>query len=55
VHFIGLIFAASLFTLGIGAFVVTFIRYGLPVAVPRSQPFESEYDGQATVESAPAQ
>lgn len=32
VHFIGLILAASLFTLGIGAFIVVFIRSGLPVA-----------------------
>jgi len=32
VHFVGLILAASLFTLGIGAFVWNFIRYGLPNA-----------------------
>ncbi len=31
VHFIGLILAASLFTLGIGAFILVFIRSGLPV------------------------
>lgn len=30
VHFFGLILAASLFTLGIGAFVWNFIRFGLP-------------------------
>ena len=30
VHFLGLILAASLFALGIGAFVWNFIRYGLP-------------------------
>ncbi|PIR23133.1 MAG: nitric-oxide reductase large subunit [Deltaproteobacteria bacterium CG11_big_fil_rev_8_21_14_0_20_45_16] len=32
VHFLGLILAASLFTLGIGAFIWNFIRYGLPHA-----------------------
>jgi nitric oxide reductase subunit B len=32
VHFLGLTLAASLFTLGIGAFVINFIRYGLPNA-----------------------
>jgi nitric oxide reductase subunit B len=31
VHFFGLILAAGLFTLGIGAFIYTFIRSGLPV------------------------
>ncbi len=31
IHFVGLILAASLFTLGIGAFVWTFLRSGLPV------------------------
>ncbi|MBX7147664.1 cbb3-type cytochrome c oxidase subunit I [bacterium] len=30
VHFLGLVLAAALFTLGIGAFVVNFIRYGKP-------------------------
>ncbi len=30
VHFFGLILAASLFTLGIGAFIWNFIRFGLP-------------------------
>ena len=30
VHFVGLILAACVFTLGIAAFVVNFIRYGLP-------------------------
>lgn len=31
VHFLGLVLAACLFTLGIGAFVLNFIRFGLPV------------------------
>lgn len=31
VHFLGLVLAAALFTLGIGAFVWNFIRFGLPV------------------------
>jgi nitric oxide reductase subunit B len=30
VHFAGLILAACVFTLGIGAFVMNFIRFGLP-------------------------
>lgn len=30
VHFFGLVLAASLFSLGIGAFIINFIRYGLP-------------------------
>ncbi len=30
-HFLGLVLAASLFTLGIGSFIYTFIKYGLPV------------------------
>ena len=47
VHFIGLIFAATLFTAGIGAFVVTFIRYGLPVAEPRPHPIAPEYEGES--------
>jgi nitric oxide reductase subunit B len=35
VHFFGLILAASLFTLGIIAFIINFIRYGLPVESPK--------------------
>jgi len=31
VHFFGLTLAATLFTLGIAAIIVNFIRYGLPV------------------------
>ncbi len=31
VHFLGLILAATLFTLGVGAFVWNFIRFGLPL------------------------
>jgi len=30
VHFVGLLLAAALFTLGIGMFIVTFFRHGLP-------------------------
>ena len=33
VHFVGLILAASLFTLGIIAFIWNFILYGLPQSV----------------------
>lgn len=32
VHFLGLVLAASVFTVGIGAFIYNFIRYGWPVA-----------------------
>jgi nitric oxide reductase subunit B len=46
IHFVGLIFAATLFTAGIGAFIVTFIRYGLPVVEPRPQPIAPEYEGE---------
>jgi len=31
VHFLGLVLAASLFTLGIGAFIINFIRCGAPI------------------------
>lgn len=31
VHFIGLVLAAVLFTLGIGSFIWNFIRFGRPV------------------------
>ncbi len=37
VHFIGLILAATLFTAGMTAFIVNFIRYGLPSKEPISQ------------------
>jgi nitric oxide reductase subunit B len=36
VHFLGLVLAASLFTLGIIAFVYNFIRFGPPVGEVRS-------------------
>lgn len=36
IHFLGLVLAASLFTLGIIAFVWNFIRYGLPVGEVKS-------------------
>lgn len=41
VHFFGLILAASLFTLGIVAFVVNFIKFGLPTGVNLNS---SKYD-----------
>jgi nitric oxide reductase subunit B len=44
VHFIGLILAASLFTLGIIAFMVNFVRYGLPVAETHAQRSERVYE-----------
>ncbi len=33
IHFVGLILAASLFTLGIACFIYNFVLYGLPVGV----------------------
>ena len=30
IHFVGLILAASLFTIGIGLYIWNFIQYGLP-------------------------
>jgi nitric oxide reductase subunit B len=47
IHFVGLILAASLFTLGIGAFIINFIRYGLPVAEPHVERSERIYEGAA--------
>ena len=32
-HFLGVVLAAGLFTLGIGAYIWTFIRYGKPVGL----------------------
>ena len=32
VHFLGLILAASLFTSGIIAYIINFLRYGLPTS-----------------------
>jgi nitric oxide reductase subunit B len=43
VHFLGLVLAASLFTLGILAFVYTFVQSGRPLG---------EVDAQATAEFA---
>jgi nitric oxide reductase subunit B len=36
IHFVGLVLAASLFTLGIGAFIWNFIRFGRPVGEVRA-------------------
>jgi nitric oxide reductase subunit B len=52
VHFIGLIMAATLFSAGIIAFVVTFIRYGLPVAEPRA---EQSYEAGTSADAAAAE
>jgi nitric oxide reductase subunit B len=35
VHFLGLVLAASLFTLGIISFIYNFIRFGWPVNLPK--------------------
>ncbi len=37
-HFLGLVLAASLFTIGIVAFIIQFFRYGLPVAAAKPRP-----------------
>jgi nitric oxide reductase subunit B len=64
VHFWGLIMAATLFTLGITAFIVNFIQYGLPKgevtpSLGGDQPDASdeddaEADADAAVADAPA-
>ncbi|MFO0610714.1 MAG: cbb3-type cytochrome c oxidase subunit I [Polyangiales bacterium] len=51
VHFVGLILAASLFTVGVVAFVWNFIRHGLPVGEVRA-PNAPEDDGDATTDTA---
>lgn len=38
VHFVGLLLAAALFTMGIGAFVYHFVQYGWPVGVALGSP-----------------
>jgi nitric oxide reductase subunit B len=53
VHFIGLILAASLFTVGLGCFVFDFIRYGRPVALV-SRDAEDE-DGEPALAASPAE
>lgn len=46
VHFFALVLAATLFTVGIVFFIVTFIRYGLPQAVvDAASPLGDELDG----------
>ncbi len=39
-HFVGMLLAAALFTVGIGAFIWLFIRHGLPSAEARAVDFE---------------
>ena len=46
VHFLGLVLAASLFTVGIGLFIVIFVKYGLPQpAQDATSPVGDEPDG----------
>lgn len=52
VHFIGLLMAASLFTLGIGAYVWNFIRHGLPKG--ELEPVEGASDDPPAAKPAPA-
>lgn len=48
VHFVGLLLAATLFTLGIVLFIINFIRFGLPTdEALRSSDFEEEQAGGA--------
>ena len=42
VHFFGLVIAATLFTIGAGAFIYDFIRYGMPNATPSGSPLEDD-------------
>ncbi len=57
VHFLGLVLAASLFTIGVVSFVVNFVMHGLPVGtVGRGDGIESEPgEGVATVTPEPAE
>ncbi len=54
VHFIGLLLAAALFTLGIVAFIWNFIRYGLPSVTPRTEVVEAESPAEEPA-AAPAE
>lgn len=56
VHFVGLILAASLFTLGVTAFIWTFIRSGLPVGrvTPTHGEDELEETPRASVRAVPS-
>jgi nitric oxide reductase subunit B len=49
VHFIGLILAASLFTIGIVAFIVNFVRFGRPVGEIADTPL---FEGESLPEAA---
>jgi nitric oxide reductase subunit B len=51
VHFLGLVLAASLFTLGILFYIINFIRYGLPVVQGSEQ---TEPDREAVLQEQPA-
>ena len=55
VHFIGLILAACLFTIGIGCFVVDFIRYGRPVGLVTRDAEDDAAAGTETAALAPAE
>jgi nitric oxide reductase subunit B len=51
VHFVGVLLAALLFVSGVAAFVIDFVRYGLPVSDPADLPAE---DDQAASAGQPA-
>lgn len=58
VHFLGLVLAATLFTVGIGLFMWDFVRYGLPKGEPEATPpsEEEEADAEAgEADPAPAE
>ncbi len=44
VHFLGLVLAATVFTTGIGLYIINFIRYGLPVSTVTTEAEEAEAD-----------
>ena len=51
VHFLGLVLAAALFTLGIVFYIINFIRYGLPMAQATG---DQEPEGESALAEQPA-
>ncbi len=53
VHFLGLVLAATLFAVGIGAYIVQFVKYGLPVGEARAVGGPETADGGAVDDPSP--
>ena len=51
VHFVGVVLAASLLAVGIGAYVVQFVRYGFPVGDVRPEAAVEDAGGEAVAEA----